>query len=282
MARTGYGSMIEFTVSEHGGQLVSLMKDNKEYISAGTPFWNYSAPILFPIVGRLKNDSYRFDGKTYSLKQHGFARTRDFICIDDEPLTYRLAYDFDTLKVYPFKFALTTSYRPVNNELIITSRVQNLGEIDILFSLGGHPALKVPFDGGRFEDYTLEFEREEHLERIPLTKDGLLSRERVKFLDGRSIKLSYDLFKDDALVFDNVKSTRISIRRGNKSVTVRADNAPFWGIWTKPGAPFVCIEPWHGHADYEDFNGDLTQKPGILSLEAGKSFSLQYSILIDA
>ncbi len=282
MTRTGYGSMIEFTVSEHGGQLISLTKDGKEYICSGTPYWAYSAPVLFPIVGRLKNDSYRLGEKVYTLKQHGFARNRDFICTDDEPLTYRLAYDDDTLKSYPFKFVLTTSYRPINNELIITSRVQNPSEDDIWFSLGAHPALKVPFDGGRFEDYLLYFECEEHAKRIPLTKDGLLSRNRVDFLNGRTVQLNYDLFKDDALVFENLKSRRISIRHGNKAVTVRADNVPYWGIWTKPGAPFLCIEPWCGHADFEDFDGDFTQKPGILSLEAGKSFSMQYSILIDA
>ena len=280
LTRTVGASVLDFTVTRRGAQLISLSRGNTEFICANTPFWHYSTPTLFPIVGRLNADSYRFNGYTYRLNQHGFARERDFICIDDQPLTYRLAYDNDTLKVYPFKFALTVSFRPMNNELIITSRVQNLDEELIWFSLGAHPALKVPFDGGRFEDYTLEFEREEHAQRIPL-KDGLLTHERVACLDGRTLPLSYDLFNDDALIFDNLKSSQISIRHGNRRVSIRA-NAPFWGIWTKRNAPFVCIEPWHGHADFTDFNGDFTQKHGILSLESGKSFSAQYSIIVDA
>lgn len=279
--RSVFASVIDFTVDEHGAQLVSLTKGDTEYICAGSPFWNYSTPTLFPIVGRLKGDSYTFDGKSYTLGQHGFARNRRFSCIDDQPLTFRLAYDYDTLKVYPFKFALTVSYRPLNNELLVTMRVQNLDEVDIWFSLGAHPALKVPFDGGQFSDYVLEFNRDEKLERIPLTNDGLLSRERVPFFEGRRLPLSYDLFDNDALIFDHLNSNCLTLRRDKHCVTLRAD-APFWGIWTKRNAPFICLEPWHGHADYADFNGDFTQKPGILSLEPGKSFSAQYSIIIDA
>lgn len=282
MTRTVMARMIEFAVSTHGAQLVSLTKDGHEYICSGTPYWNYSAPTLFPIVGRLKGDEYRFNGRSYQMKQHGFVREREFMCVDDRPLTYRLAYDDESLKVYPFPFVLTVSFQPVNNELIITTRVQNPAEETIWFSVGSHPALKVPFDGGAFEDYTLEFSHEEHAERLPLTKDGLLSRERVPYLNGRSIKLSYDLFKDDALIFSRLNSRYISIRHGNKSVAVRADDSPYWGIWTKPGAPFVCIEPWHGHADFSDFKGELTEKDGIIALEGGKAFSTQYSIVVDA
>jgi len=273
--------MIEFTVSRRGAQLVSLVKDDKEYIASGTPFWGYSAPPLFPVVGRLNNDTLRFNGKSYHLPQHGFARNRDFICIDDRPLTYRLAYDDLTLKAYPFKFAFTVSFQPLNNELIITQRVQNLDDDLIFFALGGHPALKVPFDGGNFNDYSIAFERDEHAQLFHLTANGLLDPSPTTF-DGRIIPLSFDLFKNDALIFKGLKSRSISIRHNNKAVKVRSDDATFWGIWTKSGAPFLCLEPWHGHADFLNFNDDFSKKDDIISLEPGKSFSMQYSIIIDA
>ena len=275
-------SMIEFTVSRRGAQLVSLVKDDKQYICANSPFWQYSSPTMFPIVGRLNNDTLRYQGKSYKLMPHGFVRTRDFICVDDRPLTYRLSYDYDSLDVYPFPFVLTVSFQPVNSELIITTRAQNPGEDTIWFSMGSCPALKVPFYGGRFEDYTLEFNFDEHTTRLPLNSDALLTGQRITFADQRRIPLSYDLFKDGALIFDNLKSTRVSIRRGDRAVTVRADNVPCWGIWTKPNAPFLCIEPSCGLPDRADFTDDFTKKPGVLSLEAGKSFSMQYSIFIDA
>ena len=228
MTRTVIARMIEFTVSRRGAQLVSLIKDGTELICSGTRFWRYSAPTLFPIVGRLRDDRYTVNGKTYTLKQHGFARERDFICIDDRPLTYRTAYDDDTLAVYPFKFALTVSFQPINNELIITSRVHNLDDVDIWFSIGAHPALRVPFVGGSFSDYRLEFNRDEHADRLIL-KNGLLTGERRPFLNGCSLPLSYDLFNDDALIFNNLNSDTLTVRNGKKSLSVRSLDCSSWG-----------------------------------------------------
>lgn len=216
MTRSVFADMLDFTVDSRGAQLVSLVRNNTEVICSGTRFWNYSAPTLFPIVGRLKDDTFRFDGKSYSLQQHGFARNRDFMCIDDRPLTYRTAYDDDTLKLFPFKFALTVSFRPLANELLITTRVHNLDEVTMWFSVGAHPALRL-FEGGSLSDYCLAFEREETAAPIIL-KDGLFSKERRSLLVGRTLPLSYDLFKDDALIFDDLKSSTIELRRDNDRV----------------------------------------------------------------
>ena len=281
MTHTIDNGTLRITVDTHGAELKSLVKGDTDFICSGTEFWKYSSPILFPIVGKLKDDTFRFDGKNYSLPSHGFGRLSDFVCIDENPLTFKLTFSDDTLKNYPFKFALTVTYTLDDNQLKINWRVENLDDKTIYFSIGAHPALTVPFDGGTFDDYQLEFDQSENSARIPLT-GGLLSDERIPTIDGKILKLNYDLFKGDALIFDNLKSSAITIRRDKKSVTLKAENFPFWGIWTKVGAPFICLEPWHGHADFANFDGDLTEKDGIVALEVGKIFTSGYSIIVDA
>ncbi|MBR1645968.1 MAG: aldose 1-epimerase family protein [Selenomonadaceae bacterium] len=281
MTHTLDNGTLKITVDEHGAELKSLVKGDTDFICSGTEFWKYSSPILFPIVGKLKDDTFRFGGKNYSLPSHGFGRLSDFVCVDENPLTFKLTFSDDTLKNYPFKFALTVTYTLDENQLKINWRVENLDDKTIYFSIGAHPALTVPFDGGNFDDYQLEFDQSENSARIPLT-GGLLSDERIPTIDGKILKLNYDLFKGDALIFDNLKSSEITIRRDKKSVTLKAEGFPFWGIWTKVGAPFVCLEPWHGHADFANFDGDLTEKDGIVALEVGKIFTSGYSIIVDA
>lgn len=281
MTRTLDNGTLRITVDDHGAELKSLIKGDTDFICSGTEFWKYSSPILFPIVGKLKDDTFRFGGKNYSLPSHGFGRLSDFVCVDENPLTFKLTFNDDTLKNYPFKFALTVTYTLDANQLKVDWRVENLDDKTIYFSIGAHPALTVPFDGGNFDDYQLEFDRDENAARIPLA-GGLLSDERIPTIDGKILKLNYDLFKGDALIFDNLKSSSITIRRDKKSVTLKAESFPFWGIWTKIGAPFICLEPWHGHADFANFDGDLTEKDGIVALEVGKTFTAGYSIIVDA
>lgn len=281
MTHTLDNGTLRIAVDTHGAELKSLVKGETDFICSGTDFWKYSSPILFPIVGKLKDDTFRFGGKNFSLPSHGFGRLSDFVCINEYPLIFRLTSNDDTLKNYPFEFALSVGYALDDNRLLVTWCVQNLDDKTIYFSIGAHPALTVPFDGGNFDDYQLEFNEAEHAARIPLT-GGLLSDKRIPTIDGKILKLNYDLFKGDALIFDNLKSNAITIRRDKKSVTLKAEGFPFWGIWTKVGAPFLCIEPWHGHADFANFTGDLTEKDGIVALEAGKIFNALYSITVDA
>ena len=277
MTRTLDNGTLRIVVDTHGAELKSLVRGETDFICNGTDFWKYSSPILFPIVGKLKDDTFRFDGKSYTLASHGFGRLSDFVRVDDNPLTFRLAYSDDTLKNYPFKFALTVSYRLDGSELIITDRVENLDDKTIYFSIGAHPALCVD---GDFDAWQLEFSQSEHCARIPL-KGGLLSRERIPTLDGRILKLNYELFKDDALIFDDFKSDAVTLRGKNHAVTLKASYWPFWGFWTKIGAPFVCIEPWHGHADFADFNGELPDKDGIRALAVGEEFTTSYVLVVD-
>ena len=290
MIHTLQNDELKITVADHGAELKSITgNDGTEYLFDGNPkWWKYTSPVLFPIVGKLVNGKYRAEGKEYELPGHGFARISDFQCIreDDNEIVFRLNWSADTLKVYPYKFSLDISYILKNNSVAVVWLVKNLDEKPIYFSIGAHPALKCPIvDGENFDDCYLQFNKEENSSRILLLPSGPLSRDRVPTLSGKTLDLNYELFKGDALVFDDLKSDEISIcsKKSSKKITVQAKGFPYWGIWTpdKGGAPFLCIEPWHGHADFADFSGDLTSKDGINKIEVGQSFGTNYTFIIN-
>ena len=290
MIHTLQNSELKITVADHGAELKSITgNDGTEYLFDGNPkWWKYTSPVLFPIVGKLVNGKYRAEGKEYELPGHGFARISDFKCVreDNDEIVFRLTWSEDTLKVYPYKFSLDISYILKNNSVAVVWLVKNIDDKPIYFSIGAHPALKCPIvDGENFDDCYLQFNKEENSSRILLLPSGPLSRDRVPTLSGKTLDLNYELFKGDALVFDDLKSDEISIcsKKSSKKITVQAKGFPYWGIWTpdKGGAPFLCIEPWHGHADFADFNGDLTMKDGINKIEVGQSFGTNYTFIIN-
>ena len=281
--------ILRITVDDHGAELRSITEklDGTEYLWNGDPtWWKYTSPVLFPIVGKLVNGKYRVNGKEYELPGHGFARTSEFLCTrkSADELIFVLEWGEGTTQVYPFHFRLEIAYILRMNKIKVMWTVKNLDTEPMYFSIGAHPALRCPIlPDEDFSDCFLKFNVAEKSERILLTSDGPLSHQRVPLLDGKELPLEYGLFKDDALVFDDLKSDEVSIcsRKSKKSITVRAKGFPFWGIWTKPGAPFLCIEPWHGHADYEDFTGDISEKDGIRKLRGRESFDAGYSFLIN-
>jgi len=282
--------LLKISVASRGAELKSIteLADGTEYLFDSDPtWWKYSSPVLFPIVGKVNGGIYRVDGKEYSLGQHGFARTADFWLVDatDSKLTFALESNAATLKVYPYKFRLEISYELAGNEIKVGWKVANADDKTIYFSIGAHPALSCPIKyRENFEDCYLKFNRSEWSSRIPLTASGSLSRGRIPTLDGNELALTYDLFKGDALVFDDLNSDEVSIcsRKSSKSITVRAKGFPYWGLWTpaQGGAPFICIEPWHGHADFEDFTGELKDKEGIIKLDVGATFETEMSFII--
>ena len=291
MLYTLKNSKLKITVDDHGAELKSItgLSDNTEYLFNGDPtWWKYSSPVLFPIVGKLVNSKYRFEGKEYTLPGHGFGRISDYECIRQasDEVVFALNWSEDTLKNYPFKFRLEIAYVLHESRVEIIWTVKNLDDKIMYFSIGAHPALKCPIvEDEKFDDYYLKFNVTEKSSRILLDKTGPLTHERIPTLDGKELDLNYDLFKGDALVFDDLKSDEISLcsRKSNKSITMKAKGFPFWGIWTpdKGGAPFLCIEPWHGHADFIDFKGELNEKDGIRSLPAGESFDAGYAFVIN-
>ena len=290
MTHTLENGILKITVAERGAELKSItsLKDGTEYLFDGDPtWWKYSSPVLFPIVGKLVNNKYRAEGKEFTLPGHGFGRTSDFWLNDatDDTLTFALESNAATLKVYPYKFRLEISFKLIGNEIKVFWKVANIDDQEIYFSIGAHPALICPIAyRENFEDCYLKFNKPEKSSRIVLSASGTLSHERIPTLDGTELPLTYDLFKGDAIVFDDLKSDEVSIcsRKSSKSITVRAKNFPYWGFWTpaQGGAPFICIEPWHGHADYEDFTGELKDKEGIIKLAVGATFETEMSFII--
>ena len=268
--------------------MIYTLENETEYLWNGDErYWEYHAPVLFPIVGKVNGGKYKIDGIEYELPQHGLARTREFKLIEksESRIVFELQYDEETLKVYPFKFVLRIGYTLMEYGVETSYEVINKDNKDIYFSIGGHPAYMCPINQGEsFEDYYFEFDKVEKSSKILLNSNGLFTKNKELFMENsKELPLSIEIFKDDAIVFNDLKSNKISLksRKSDKSVTMDFSGFPYLGLWTKPtGAPFVCIEPWFGHADYEDFNGDFKDKEGINKLAVGKSFKAAYLVTV--
>lgn len=283
--------VLKITVADRGAELKSItaLFDGTEYLFDSDPtWWKYSSPVLFPIVGKVNGGKYRAEGKEYTLPQHGFARTTDFEFAGgaENKISFELRWNEDTIKIYPYKFELEISFELIGNEVKVGWKVVNVDDKEIYFSIGAHPALRCPIVAGEtFEDCYLKFNVAEKSSRLPLAANGSLTHDRIPTLDGIELDLNYPLFKGDALVIDDLNSDEVSVcsRKSSKSVTLRAKNFPYWGFWTpaQGGAPFICIEPWHGHADYIDFAGELKDKEGIKKLSVGKIFETSMSFIVN-
>lgn len=288
MLKTISNEILKIVVDSSGAQLISIKNSsNIEFLwTADKKYWGRHAPILFPIVGKVKNNEYTVNGKVFELGQHGFARDLEFDLKESSTskLTYSLKYDENTLKKYPYKFELIITYEIIEDSLFINYEVINLDDKRIYFSIGAHPGFKCPIlENESFEDYYLEFENNETINRECLnTELGLFSRKSIPYLKNEKIiKLNHELFNEDALIFKNLKSSKISLRNNKNeySLTVDFKGFPFLGIWSQKGeSPFICIEPWYGHADFEDFDGDFSDKEDSLYLDINKKFNCTYSI----
>lgn len=282
MNTTLSNSKLSATINHLGAELTSL-KDyqNKEYIWNGNPeFWGKHSPILFPIVGTLKNDTYTIAGKEYQLPRHGFARDMEFQLIDktENCATFSLQSNPDTVQKFPFDFELQLIYSLSETTLTLSYKVINKNECQIPFCIGAHPAIALP---NNFENYSLEFEANEVLE-FSLLEDNLISS-KIGILDTKENKvpLRYSLFENDALIFKSLQSNSLQILENSKPyVKIDFGNFPSLGIWTKVDAPFICIEPWFGYSDTPENSGDLFQKEGIVILNSHETFDAEFNIQI--
>ncbi len=280
---------IKAKIKSFGAELNSLQKidDDLEYIWQGdSKYWNRHSPILFPIVGRLKDDSYLYKNQKYNMSQHGFARDKEFEVVRKEAdfIEFRLKSNEKTLEIYPFSFELYLSYKLEKNSLIVSYKVINKSDDEMLFSIGAHPAFNWTFKKNeKKEDYFLEFANIRESKRYFLNDKGLVyNHENLEIIDNK-IALNEELFKNDALVFNdsNIKNLTLKNKNNNNFVKLNFDNFPYLGIWSKPsGAPFLCIEPWFGIADDENSNGNFEDKKGLISLEKDEIFSCFYTIEI--
>ena len=282
--------ILTIKINPKGAELTSIFnnKNRTEYIwNADPKFWGKSSPVLFPIVGSLKGNMYRFEGKEYSLSRHGFARDRDFMVekSEESSIIFLLTHDENTLKVYPFKFEFRLVYTLENNTLKVTYLVKNIGENKMYFSVGGHPAFAVPLaENTVYEDYYLEFNKTEIFKRWGLTPEGLIESQPFDFLvDTNKIILTKELFYDDAIVFKNLESTSVILKsnKANYQLKFNFEGFPHLGIWAAKDADFVCIEPWCGIADAANHNQELTEKEGIICLDLGEIFERTWRVTVD-
>lgn len=282
MITTISNSTLSASIKHSGAELFSL-KDNqdKEYIWEGNPdFWGKHSPVLFPIVGTLKDNTYTINGKEYQLPRHGFARDMDFQLIEktENSAVFSLKSDAETLKKYPFEFELQLIYTLENSTLNIGYKVINNSKTKMPFSIGAHPAIALPEE---FENYAFEFEKEEVLKYYILENDLISNKTEILKTTENLIPLNYKLFENDALIFKSLESNSLTILENSKPyIKFDFKDFPSLGIWTKDQAPFVCIEPWLGYSDTAENSGDLYEKEGILVLDTNQTFNSQFSITV--
>jgi len=287
MRYTIENEFLTVTADTAAGELrgIKSKKSGKEYLWTGDEkFWFNSAPMLFPIIGAVTDDTLRIDGKEYQITKHGFVRQSTFTLVKHtaDTMVFELRESEATLKMYPYKFCLRFRYilRGTAVESII--EVVNTDDKKIYFAAGGHPALMCPFNKDEtFEDYYLEFSEPETLDKVVL--EGPYRKGTAPFLNNeRRVHMQYGLFEHDALIVNRFKSDSICLRssKSDNYVSFSLTGFPWLGIWSKhlPDTPFVCIEPWDGVPDAYDFKGEFKDKHGIISLDVHKTYSIGYTI----
>lgn len=271
-----------------GAELMQLRdSDGRALMTDADPaYWTGHAPILFPIVGALNGGRYRLDGQEYALPQHGFARRRLFETVEqsDRAVTLRLSDDADSRAVFPRAFALDV--RHVLNAATLTTivTVENRDDRDMPASIGFHPAFAWPLPYGRARaDHRIRFEGVEPERLARIVPGGLIGpADRDSPLDGRTLTLRDDLFEQDALVWQRVESQSVHYGAADgPQLRIDFPDTPMLGIWTKPGAAFICVEPWHGIADPAGFTGEIWDKPGIHRIAPGARWSVEMAVTLE-
>lgn len=273
-------------ISEQGAELQSLIlaASGEEYLWQGDPqVWSGRAPILFPLVGMLRDNQLVHQGKTYSIPKHGLARQSHFDCIDRRPesASFSLQSSEQTLASFPWQFELQCEFSLSGHRLLIAYRVFNRDDSEMIFTIGSHPAFSLPLQDAKLSDYAIEFEQPETLDRYFLGADGLLQDTGTPMLENAStIALSADIFNDDALIFKQIKSRSIHLveRNRGRRLSVDTGGAPHLGLWAKPGAAFVCIEPWYGYNSSVSDSTAFDEKPAMLRLAPGATFNTSIAI----
>jgi len=275
-------------VKTEGAELISLKKGETEYIwQADKNYWGRHAPILFPIVGKLKNNEYSYKGNTHSMSQHGFARDHNFevFAQSEDSITFSLKSTAETKKSYPFDFELRVTYFLKENKLATKYQVFNTDTKDLLFSIGGHPAFNCPVDDGHERsDYVIRLDDSHNIES-KILENGTIGKQTKDVLkEGSILPIEKDTFAEDAIIFDPNpfrKATLIHHESKQEYLSVHFQGFPALGIWSKnEESPFVCIEPWYGIADYHDHDGTLENKRGIIALKTADTFECQYAVKV--
>jgi galactose mutarotase-like enzyme len=273
------------TIKADGAEISSIKnKAGEEFIwQANKEIWPRHAPVLFPIVGKLKNEEYNYHEKSYRLGQHGFARDMKFVVTEAEAdwTSLRLTNNSATEKVFPFPFVFDIGYLLQGSTVHVVYKVQNPSDNELFFSVGGHPGFNCPVTNGEvFEDHYLQFEGGDLI--YTSLKNGLRSSEKkVLKLDNGRLFLTASLFDHDALVFESGQIGTVSLcsKKSGEKVKMDCKSWPYFGIWSKKGnRDFICLEPWYGITDHESATGELPEKEGIIRLAGGEDFKCAYKM----
>ncbi len=286
---------LKIAVSDHGAELSSIYdkKREKELLWQADPaFWNRHAPILFPFVGNVVNDEYRYNGKTYHMSSHGFARDMDFEFAGktSDSISFKLKATSQTLEKYPFDFELVVTHKLIANSIIVIWEVKNSSENEPMFySIGGHPAFRCPInDNEKRTDYKVKFKDKNELSYVLIiqeTREVDHENPTVLPLKDSYLDITEHIFDKDALIFDDnqVREVSLCTPDGKPYITMNCEGFPSFGLWSKPSseAHYVCLEPWIGRCDNKGFRGELPEKYGVQRLEACSSRTISYKITVD-
>lgn len=278
-------------ITTQGAELLSFKvnETDTEYVWQGEPnVWKRRAPFLFPIVGKLKEDQYIFDGETYELSQHGFLRDSLFEVVEQSDVHALLHFKSNeaTKAVYPFDFSVWIRYQLNGKELSVRFSVENLGRQTMYFSYGNHPGFNVPLDDSlTFEDYVVRIEPEKMRKQILLTEERQADIDNPVQSEESTIVLDHERFKQDALIFETDEETAVTISspKDKKKITLTFKDYPYVGIWSAYPAKgnLVCIEPWCGLADRVGTNQKLKEKTAIETVEPGKIFEREFFLAVE-
>ncbi len=277
-------------IDAHGAEMKSLTdnRTGQEYLWCGdAAYWGRTSPVLFPLVGNYREKQSCFDGKWYSLSQHGFARDMDFELVSEkgDEIWFALEDSPETLEKYPFGFRLELGYRLQGRAVEVLWKVTNKNDREMYFSIGGHPAFNCPLrEGEKQTDYRIGFDTCEPLTASVLDENGTVSeRTKVLELTDGMLQITDSLFDEDALIVEHDQAHKVALYtpEGEKYLEVKFE-APLFGIWSPAGkhAPFVCIEPWYGRSDRADFGQKLEEREWGNVLKAGEIFTAAYQICV--
>lgn len=273
-------SFLKVGVKEFGAEITSIVskESGEEYLWQGNPnIWGGQSPILFPFIGRLIEDKYTLDGKEYSMQKHGFARKLPWKFVEktDNTMSFILTQNEETLKSYPYYFDLVVTYTLDGKKLTVTHEVTNKNDKVMYFSLGAHPAFNCEIGD------KLVFDDNETVDTMKIDLEfSLLLPETAPLLNNeKEIIITKDIFNEDALIIKGIKSDNVTLvsQKTGEKIRFNLGKAPYLGIWAKPGAPYVCIEPWYGLNDSQIKKADLSEKVGIQKLSPDEKFTFTWS-----
>lgn len=282
---------LRVTISDHGAELSGIFdkKNNREVLwNANPAYWKRHAPVLFPNVGRLYNDTSLIGGKTYTSGQHGFARDMEFVCTEEAKtsVTHLLEANDTTKKAWPYDFQLYITHTLNDRDLTVSWKVVNKDQDTMYFTIGAHPAFNVPVLPNTTQDqYHLTFSGQKELTYCLLDATlgtALPDQPHTLSLENETCLIDAHMFDEGALIFDNSQITKagITLPDGTPYVEISCEGFPNFGIWSAIGAPFVCLEPWMGRCDNTGYEGELSQKPNINALKPAEVFDKSYMISI--